>query len=222
MCTKDRPRFVAKSLKMFKNQTHKNKELIIIDDSDEKDLSTEAKSAKLTNVHYIHLKTKHSIGEKRNMGIRLASGEVILIWDDDDYHGPNRIENQLNRLIASKKSLMVYNSCTYYSIPLQILFAFSQYFHNRIWKYGYVAGTAMFYKTIWDHGKYPNVSFREDILFIEKAMQNGFDIGVMKIPKNDFVYVKHQTSTLHISVDKAIYKKPLKLNDLYKGNFNTV
>ena len=56
MCTKDRPTFV-KSIKMFEKQSYPNKELIIIDDSDQID-----EYAQQCDVKYFHLKGKHSIG----------------------------------------------------------------------------------------------------------------------------------------------------------------
>ena len=178
MCTKDRPTFVKKSIKMFEKQSYPNKELIIIDDSDQID-----EYAQQCDVKYFHLKGKHSIGKKRNIGIKKASGDVVLIWDDDDYNGPERIKNQLNALLKSKKDAIVYNTCVYYSVPLRVLFTFSKDIHDRIWKYGYIAGTVMFYKYVWNKVKYPSVSFREDILFLERMKDKKMTIGTMKIPK---------------------------------------
>lgn len=219
MATKDRSDFASKSIKMFNKQSYKNKELVIVDDSKRKDLVTERKCAKSKNMTYIFLNEKHSIGKKRNIGTQHSSGDIIMTWDDDDYNAPTRIENQLNAFIRSNKCMMVYNTCTYYSIPQQTLFKFSKKIHDQIWRYGYLGCSLMFYKTIWKYVKFPNVSFQEDIMFIENALQKGFTIATMNIPKNDFVYVKHINSTMAVSIDFASSKKRVSLSNFYKGKF---
>ena len=168
---------------------------------------------------YIHCTKNCSTGNKRNTGISRATGDVILLWDDDDYHGRNRITNQLSALIKSKKEGIVYNSCVYYDMPSEYLYVFSKSIHNTIWKYGYIAGTLMFHKHIFSkHGiKFKNKSFREDILFIEDIMKGGFMIAGFKIPDDDFIYVKHATGTLMINNTNASKKVKFTKKQLYSG-----
>lgn len=212
MSTKNRLRFVRKSIKMFKNQSYPNKELIIIDDSDV------PYNIKTTNeIKYIHYPNKCSIGSKRNAGISLASGDVILLWDDDDYHGTDRIANQLAALLKSKKDGIVYNSCVYYNLPSETLYVLSQKHHNELWKYGYIAGTFMFYRHLFtQHGiKFKNKNVREDILFIEDILNRGFKITTMNIPPGDFVYVKHDASTMIVNDAYASKTKTISKKDFY-------
>ena len=213
MSTKNRPNFVKKSIQMFNNQTYLNKELIIVDDSDIQ-LNIQA-----SNVKYIYCTKNCSIGNKRNTGISKATGEVILLWDDDDYHGKDRITNQLHALLKSKKDGIVYNSCVYYNLPSEILYIFPKKIHNQLWKYGYIAGTFMFYKHLFsEHGiKYKNKSFREDILFIEDIINRGFKIATLRIPDGDFVYVKHNNSTMMISHAYAKHKTKVTKKQFYSS-----
>jgi glycosyltransferase involved in cell wall biosynthesis len=40
---------------------------------------------------------------KRNLSIRVASGEYICVWDDDDWYGENRISHQMKFLQFTRK-----------------------------------------------------------------------------------------------------------------------
>ncbi len=41
-----------------------------------------------------------SIGEKRNLAISKASGEIIMCMDDDDYYYPDYLKNRVNTLVS--------------------------------------------------------------------------------------------------------------------------
>jgi len=41
---------------------------------------------------------KMTLGMKRNLSMRAASGEYICVWDDDDWYAENRIANQMKFL----------------------------------------------------------------------------------------------------------------------------
>lgn len=51
-----------------------------------------------------------TVGEKRNVGCEQARGEVIAIWDDDDWSGPNRLTDQVRRLEESGLALTGYRT----------------------------------------------------------------------------------------------------------------
>lgn len=216
VCTKDRPNFIYKCIELFLNQTYKNTEMVIVDDS-----KNPYNVPNSTSVKYVHLATSRSIGFKRNLGIENSTGDIILIWDDDDYYGPNRIKNQLRELTRTKGDAIVYNTCVYYHLPSQMMYTFSQEIHDTLWKGGYIAGTIMFKRNIFEkYGiKYPHKSFREDSMFIDRLLSGGFKVSTMTVPCGDFVYVKHNKSTLHISYENAIKRRFIRANDLYSGNF---
>ena len=79
-------------------------ELIIIDDSiinKEHDIIKQTKNHLTKNIYitYIHLNHTASIGEKRNIGIKNANGNIIILIDDDDTYFPNRIMQQCHSLL---------------------------------------------------------------------------------------------------------------------------
>jgi len=46
-------------------------------------------------VRYFHLTERKTIGEKRNIAVSNALGEVIVHWDDDDFFRAHRISSQV-------------------------------------------------------------------------------------------------------------------------------
>lgn len=99
----------ASSLKIaidcFKNQIYSNKEMVIIyksNDSDTLDLLNHYDDENIIK-HEVNANSENSLGDLRNLSIDIASGEYICIWDDDDWHHPERISAQLNALHRSGK-----------------------------------------------------------------------------------------------------------------------
>ena len=105
MCSR-RPDLATQSIDMFLCQTYKNKELIIMVDTEEqkKDIDQyiyfDLQGVLNINVHV----TKHDVlGKIRNEGIELSKGEFICVWDDDDIYSPERISTQLEAIYHHNK-----------------------------------------------------------------------------------------------------------------------
>ncbi len=94
--TKDRVDFVKQSIGYFKDQTHKNTEMIIVchgNSETKKELSAFVKSE--TNIKFIEVKDEVTKGYMINIAIKESNSDYCIQWDDDDYHSPKRIEQQL-------------------------------------------------------------------------------------------------------------------------------
>jgi glycosyltransferase involved in cell wall biosynthesis len=204
-------------LQLFQNQTYVNKEIIIVDDTNKiyepfaKNKITNEKNKWLKiykpydDVYYIYMPRKknqgyYSIGMKRNIAIEQANGSIIAFWDDDDYHGPTRLENQYNELKKTGADIYAYNTVQYYKEGK--IFKTTRNLHYKLWQEGYVSAY-MFKKKIYNKVKFRDVSLAEDYLFIYDAKQMGYIVksGPMK-NKTDFIYVKHPGSTWKIQFNK--------------------
>ena len=91
--TANRPRFIAKSIELFLAQTYEDKELIIIDSG-----TPGVKWPDDPRVIHVVLGEKMTVGEKYRLGMTMADGEYMGIWDDDDWSGPERLKRSIEQL----------------------------------------------------------------------------------------------------------------------------
>ncbi len=81
--TYNRPRLLGQAIAMFLAQDYPDKELIILDDAGQYgDLEGPSWRIVSTTERY------PSVAAKRNALVKLASGDAIAVWDDDDWYFP--------------------------------------------------------------------------------------------------------------------------------------
>jgi len=97
MPTYGRPDYVDEAVAMFVQQDYPAKELVILNDCPGQVFHSDRADVRVFNYD-----TRFpTLGEKRNVSIDLAEGELIAIWDDDDAYLPWRLSfsyAELNRL----------------------------------------------------------------------------------------------------------------------------
>lgn len=101
------------ALASYLSQDWPNKELIVIDDSPEGmfDLNL---FLSVPSITYSNLAERMKIGPKRNLACEHASAEIIVHFDSDDWSAPSRITDQVERLLASGKSVSGYHSMLFW------------------------------------------------------------------------------------------------------------
>ncbi|HWI53962.1 MAG TPA: class I SAM-dependent methyltransferase [Symbiobacteriaceae bacterium] len=93
--TYGRPQMLREAIWSFLQQDYPNKELIIVNDHDQPVcLDREYPGVSVYNLP----ERLANLGEKRNHTVRLARGEILLNWDDDDLYLPWRITDSVRRL----------------------------------------------------------------------------------------------------------------------------
>lgn len=110
--TYKRENILKRALKSIENQTYKNIEVIIIDDSPEKK-SKEFFSDYKLKIIYNHSFKKRGSNCARNIGIENSSGEFISFLDDDDEWYPTKIEKQIDILSNADYALCITYSHDY-------------------------------------------------------------------------------------------------------------
>lgn len=108
--TLNRARMLAATLDRIEQQTvgHDQYEVIVVDNnsSDGTQSLLAAKAAAYPNLRYFS-QTKRGSAATRNVGIRAASGEIVLFIDDDILAEPNLIEEHLRYHAASPNSAVI-------------------------------------------------------------------------------------------------------------------
>lgn len=98
--------YVKRSIAAFCDQTHRNKELIIVVDPEP--VSARASLAEYvgalgrSDIRIVVAPQKLKLGELRNMSVDCAQGDVLCQWDDDDLYHPQRLECQLAPLLKGE------------------------------------------------------------------------------------------------------------------------
>ncbi|MBK9282723.1 MAG: glycosyltransferase family 2 protein [Sphingobacteriaceae bacterium] len=114
--TYNREHLIQKSIWSVLNQSYKNIELIIVDDSDD---NTEDKVNEIKDNRLIYIKNRQRMGvsKARNMAIEISTGELIAFQDSDDVWYDNKLEKQVNLLLASPPQVAaVYCGQDFYDI----------------------------------------------------------------------------------------------------------
>ena len=98
--TYNRAHLIQRSIRSVLNQTYKNIELIVVDDSND---DTEVKVKEIKDERLIYIKNKQRMGvsKARNMAIEISTGELIAFQDSDDEWHPDKLEKQVNLLLKS-------------------------------------------------------------------------------------------------------------------------
>lgn len=101
--TFNRRKFIPTMISLYKSYTYPKEKMewIIVDDGFDcvKDLFDDA-SKTIPNIKYHYYTDKMLIGEKRNLLNQLATGDIIIAMDDDDYYPPERIHHIVHKFNA--------------------------------------------------------------------------------------------------------------------------
>ncbi len=160
MPTFNRRPFVAQSIGYFLRQDYPNRELLILDDGDDRiaDLVPDD-----PRIRYVALAERMVLGAKRNLACDLARGAFIAHWDDDDWIAPQRLSRQVSVLQTTGAELCGAARQLYYQPSA-----------NRAWLYEYpvahrrwVAGNTLCYrKSFWTRNRFPDIQVGEDTRFV--------------------------------------------------------
>lgn len=158
--TFNRARFLPAAIRCFLQQTHADKELIIVDDGNEPLPPLPAGAP----IHHIKLTHRTPTGTKRNYGAEAAKGSIIASLDDDDWSSAHRIEDEVRRLLATGKAVTGYNAVVIWDEATGL------FYKNPGGPPYFAAGTSQCYlKEWWRQHPFPPVSYGEDSVFSRTA-----------------------------------------------------
>jgi GT2 family glycosyltransferase len=162
MPTADRRRFVPAAIWAFLAQNRDDSELVILDDGADPVADLVPSDPQ---IRYFRETPRQPLGAKRNRLCELARGEVIVHWDDDDWHAPDRLERQLAALEQSGADIC---GCD------RLLFLADD--DTGAWEYVYggskpwvAGGTLCYRRSAWQQRRFSTVGSGEDTLWVFAA-----------------------------------------------------
>jgi glycosyltransferase involved in cell wall biosynthesis len=160
MPTSNRRAFVPRAISYFLRQDYASKELIVLDDGDDPvaDLIQDD-----PRIRYVRLERRIVLGAKRNHCVELAHGDLIMHWDDDDWHAPQRLSLQYAALCAAGAEICGLRQMLFYEPAARAAWLYSYPPRARPW----LAGGSLFYtRALWQRAPFPNVHVGEDTRFV--------------------------------------------------------
>ncbi len=162
MPTANRRRFVPGAIAAFLAQGRADAELVILDDGSDPvgDLIPGD-----PRIRYHREETARVIGDKRNRLCALARGEIIVHWDDDDWHGPDRLARQLAALEDTGADVVGLDRIAFLADDGGAAWDYQWQGRGR-WVYG---ASLAFRRSFWERRPFPAIRSGEDTRFVLDA-----------------------------------------------------
>ena len=161
MPTADRRRFVPGAIAAFLAQGRDDAELVILDDGADcvADLIPDD-----PRIRYVR-EPRRSLGDKRNRLCELARGEILLHWDDDDWHAPDRIARQVAALDSEGADICGIDRVIFLSDDRESAWDYVYRGRER-WVCG---GSLAYRRAYWERHRFPALRSGEDTRWVYGA-----------------------------------------------------
>jgi predicted O-methyltransferase YrrM len=161
MPTANRRVFAPQAIRYFQRQDYANRELIILDDGDQKIADLIPSDGR---IRYFEMDRRQTMGAKHNLACDLARGDVIVHWDDDDWMADWRLSYQIETLLAQSANALCGLMRLYFYDPAA----------DRAWEYAYpgndrpwVIGSTFCYRREFSQAhRFPDMNEGADTVFV--------------------------------------------------------
>lgn len=160
MPTYNRRGFVPRAIEYFLRQDYADSELLIVDDGSDPVRDLVPANGR---VRYVALPSRLSLGAKRNLACEQAAGDIILHWDDDDWHAPRRVRYQVEALLEHGADVCGINQILFYDCRNQAAWLYAYPPAERFWLYG---SSLCYRRVFWDRHRFEDVNIGEDTRFV--------------------------------------------------------
>lgn len=200
MPTRDRPAFVAQACRYFARQTWERRELIVVDDGRESIASLLPDDPR---IKHVRVAPGSTLGDKRNFACEQARGEILMHWDDDDWHAPWRIHYQVAALMGRRAGLVGVDRLHYLD-PWAPEAAVWQYAYPRRLGTWVAGGTFAYTRELWSSLRFRPLGSGEDNDFVARCPPN----AVLRLDDFDFyVGIIHPGNTSRKQLGDARWQR---------------
>lgn len=213
--TYNRTQFIRRSIACYKEQFFplEQMEWIILDDGDEsaEALFTEATFDGIPNIRYYREYSKMTVAAKRNKLNHLATGSIIVAWDDDDYYPPERITLIVETFNKAPKEIqLVGSSLMYMYMPDKSVWSIGPFHPNHASN-----ATLAYRKSYLKNHEYDNNATKTE----EPHFLNNYKEPMIQMdPLKSILVMTHNSNTVSKDIAKnaAAKKTALQIQDFIK------
>lgn len=225
--------YFKRSFHCYLEQTYPNRELVIVNEfSKEYQENIRSIVGDRTDVRFVFLDGKYTLGALRNISMALCHGDVFVQWDDDDFNMPERLMTQYSYLAKHPEARVCYlTDQLHYYFPTQELYweNWERFLSGNIQEFSLIPGTLMAYKKGFS-ARYPSAgtfaSAGEDSILAHDLCEQGKvillrDKGYLHVysyhGKNVWDIEHHRVISKHRSVSSShMLKNRNKINQTLK------
>jgi glycosyltransferase involved in cell wall biosynthesis/GT2 family glycosyltransferase len=189
MPTRGRPEFALQAVRYFLAQDYANKELLVLEDGPP---SLAGVLPDDSRIRYVALRgASRSIGTMRNEACRLARGDIVAHWDDDDWYGTERLTRQVTPILTGAADITALRDSLMLDLASWRFWRCRPDLHRRLFVRDVHGGTLVYRRRIWqEKAQFPNCSLAEDAAYLEQAIRRGARLLAVQAA-GIFLYVRH-------------------------------
>lgn len=212
--TYERRQFLPVLIDIFIRQTYPlhRRELVILDDSkfSNQDIVDDfCKRFPEAIIRYYYEEEKMKLGKKRNTLNKLAKGEYIIFFDDDDYYCEDKIKHTITRMTGNKATFSGSSEMYIYFTDTKLIYRFNKINQNHC-----TAGTFCFHKNYLLDNEFQDDSEKAE----EKHFLNDYKTQMIQIdPFKAILCIAHNKNTFEkrLLIDRMV-KTKLNLKNFVK------
>ena len=189
MPTRQRPDFALQAVRYFLAQDYASKELVVLEDGRP---SLAGRLPDDPRVRYIATgAAARSIGAMRNEACRLARGDIVAHWDDDDWYGTGRLSRQVAAIRTGSADITALRDSLMLDLPTWRFWRCRPDLHRRLFVRDVHGGTLVYRREVWaNQARFPDASLAEDAVFLDQAVRRGARLRAVDAA-GTFIYVRH-------------------------------
>jgi glycosyltransferase involved in cell wall biosynthesis len=182
--TRNRVPMLKRAVSCFQHQTYPHRELVIIYEADDPETREYLAGIDSPMIRLLEVSTapKLSLGALRNISIEFSQGRYLAQWDDDDWHGPTRLAEQMAAIRQSGRPVCVLMRWILFDEVTKKAFLSA----SRAWEGSILAARDAL-------PKYPELSKGEDTVVIEQLLSEKKLTGLDKA--HLYIYTYHGSNT---------------------------
>ena len=189
MPTRDRPEFALQAVRYFCAQDYPNKELVVLEDGTPSLAGRWPDDPRIR--HVVTGVAPRSIGAMRNEACRLARGDIVAHWDDDDWYGPGRLTRQVAAIRAGEADITALRNSLMLDLAAWRFWRCRPDLHRRLFVRDVHGGTLVYRRQVWEEkAQFPDRSLAEDAIFLDQAVRRGARLRAVEA-EGIFVYLRH-------------------------------